>query len=116
MAIISVGRTKHSRGGYIQFATYENGGTAMRCIADNGEPQFVATVNMAGHKLPPNEVWIKNWSENEGVAKAFEVAGIIKLTGRSVPAGFATALHAEIIGDALAALNAERALVDEATT
>lgn len=36
-------------------------------------------------------VFIKNWGENEGVAEALVAAGIIKFTGKTVPAGFCQA-------------------------
>lgn len=53
-------------------------------------------------------VWLKGWSENEGVPKALADAGIVTLTGRLNLAGFAEAEHAELTERARTALDAKR--------
>lgn len=89
---LKVGRSKYGRSGIVRFARYNYGGTAMKVFSEDGEPLYVATVFMEGHPLPNNEVWIKDWSENEGVA------------GPRIPAGYVEAIHATLTESAIAAM------------
>ena len=100
---MQVGRTKYGAAGIASFTEYAYGGTAITVASEDGEPLYRATVFMDGHVLPPDEVWIKDWSENEGVADALVKAGIVTLTGRTLQAGYATALHAKLTPAAIAA-------------
>lgn len=43
-----------------------------------GEHVARATVNIPGAKPKPNHVFIKNWSENEGMYESLVEAGVIK--------------------------------------
>lgn len=97
---MQVGPTKYGPAGIAHFTQYQAGGTAIQVTAEDGEPLYRATVFLEGHPLPPREVWIKDWSENEGVASALEKAGIIKLTGREQPVNFVKAKHAELTPEA----------------
>ena len=66
-------------GGQVVFAQYGTGETAI-IIEREGQRIAVATVNLEGWGVPragPGEVWIKAWSENEGMARALAGAGII---------------------------------------
>jgi len=51
----------------------------------------VCRVARAGH------VWLKGWSENEGLPEALEAAGVVRLTGKSTPVGFSHAQEAEVL-------------------
>jgi len=42
-----------------------------------GEPVAEATVNLDLENLPKNHVYIKEWSENKGITKVLEDAGVI---------------------------------------
>ena len=42
-------------------------------------------------------VWLKGWSENEGLPEALEAAGVVRLTGKSTPVGFSHAQEAEVL-------------------
>lgn len=106
-APLNVGRTKYAGPGVVQFAEYAHGGTAMRVVSEDGDPLYTATVFIDGHALPDNECWIKDWSENGGVAQAFVDAGIIRLTGRRVPTGYVEAMHAVLTDAAIAAAEAQ---------
>jgi hypothetical protein len=72
---LSVGPAKFCRGGDITFAHYGTGETAI-LIERNGEREAVATVCLAGvpgSPVPgPHQVWLKGWSENEGIPQALE--------------------------------------------
>jgi hypothetical protein len=63
------------------------------------EDQQVYTVCLAAHAAPltPGHVWLKDWSENEGVPQALVDAGIIELTGVTWPAGFCNAVEARLL-------------------
>lgn len=56
--------------------------------ANSGEQLCVATANGQGQRPDEGNVYIKNYSENEGVYEALLAAGIIGPVIRKVPAGF----------------------------
>lgn len=102
---------KHvSTGDYILRTTkYQYGGTALIATRpDESVPEdvelvaedieFVASVFMEG--LVPedeNTIWLKGWSENEGIPEELEGHGVIEFTGKTAQAGFATAHEAVIL-------------------
>ena len=55
-----------------------------------GKPVATATVNIPEAELEPNEVIIKNYSENEGMYQALFEAGIISKAKRHVQTGNVT--------------------------
>lgn len=68
---------------------YTNGRPALQLIdAHDGEPFLVATVNLPDIVAGRNEVFIKDYSENEGILAVLEEAGVVKATGRTVISGF----------------------------
>ena len=93
--------TKYCKGDVeLNFSRYGNGSTAIQAFQD-GEPMFVATVAL--DELPPvGHVFLKGWSENEGVPQALERAGIIQLTGRKIPTGYVEAEEAKLMEAAIA--------------
>jgi hypothetical protein len=46
---------------------YANGRQAIVLNTADGEPFMTASVNLPLQPCPEGEVWIKNWSENEGI-------------------------------------------------
>lgn len=56
---------------------YKNGRVAL-LLSEDGQPITVATVNLPDEDLKPNEVAIKNYSENEGILDALIEAGIVE--------------------------------------
>ena len=116
-APLRVGATRYMPSGIIRFDQYRSGETAIEIIDQHGEPQYVATVALVPYGAPhPGEygVWLKGWSENEGVPEALVNAGIITLTGRKHPTGFCEAQHAELTEHARAALMRARGAVGAA--
>ena len=74
----------------VEKTQYPNGTTALILNdAHTGEEITVATVNMPGVKCGRNEVYIKDYSENEGVLKALQDAGVVRPTGEVIQRGFA---------------------------
>ena len=75
---------------------YHNGQTAIIAYMDNGERAFVATVNMP---LPPkgNCVWLKGWSENEGMPAELVRLKLVEFTGRTAKTGYTFAQEAKLL-------------------
>lgn len=106
MTVLKVGPAKYTAAGRIEFGRYGSGELAMS-IVNGRECQAVATVSMVPYGAPhPGErgVYLKGWSENEGIPEALVAAGIVTLTGRRVATGYTEAVHAELTEKALAAL------------
>lgn len=76
--------------------TYPNGSTALVLKGVAGEQLAVATVALS--ELPgEGNVFIKDWSENEGILKALQDAGVVGPVIRSVPTGFVTAQEVKLL-------------------
>ena len=104
---LAVGPSKYSTGGYVVFGRYATGEIAMQIVDENGEMQAKATVSLIPYGAPdPGEhgVWLKDWSENEGIAAALVRSGIVELTGKTFPINFVAAKHATLTPAAIAAI------------
>ncbi len=83
---------------YVQKLQYENGRVAIRLLhAEDGDPVAVATVNLPDEQLGEDEVFIKDWSENEGMLKFLTENNIVVDTGRRVPCGFVEAAVCKLL-------------------
>lgn len=69
---------------------YSNGRTALLLMDEEGQVAC-ATVNLPELNLHDGEVFIKTWSENEGMMEFLLDNNIIIDTGREVPTGFVVA-------------------------
>ena len=82
-------------------ATYPNGSTALVLNApswrrEGGQRLAVATVAL--EELPgEGNVFIKDWSENEGILKALQDANVIGPVIRSVRTGFVTVQEVKLL-------------------
>lgn len=96
LPVLKVGASRFSNGGHLVFNRYECGQIAIQVFSEEG-PEYTATVAMVNDD-PDGEygVWLKGWDTNEGVPEALQAAGLVKLTGRTVRAGYAKAVHAEL--------------------
>jgi len=67
--------------------TYEDGQKALLIVdAEDGAPVATASVNLGGRgQAPEGYVWLKTWSENEGIEESLAEAGIVTLTPRKHP-------------------------------
>lgn len=75
----------------IQRKRYSNGRLALEIIdVEDGCPVMVATVNIPEANLKPDEVIIKNYSENEGVLEFLIENGIVSEPVRHIPSGWVT--------------------------
>ncbi|HTU17854.1 MAG TPA: DUF4313 domain-containing protein, partial [Gemmataceae bacterium] len=82
----------------IEQRAYGNGRTALVLVdAKDREEVAVATVNLPEAPLKPGEVFIKDYSENEGMLAALEKAGIVQVTGETVRSGFVEVPVAKVL-------------------
>lgn len=83
----------------IRQAQYGDGSIALQLLDETGQPVVVPTVNLEAYNEHPmpGHVFIKNWSENEGVLESLIEAGVISNPVREVPSGFATAYECKIL-------------------
>lgn len=52
----------------INLLHYDNGRFALQLVDhEDSEPITTATVNLVDEDCPHDEVWVKDWSENEGI-------------------------------------------------
>jgi hypothetical protein len=83
----------------VGFAKYLANDSIAIVLHPPGDPDegSMATVYMNGQ--PPAEgcVWIKDYSENEGVLQALTDAGVIKPTSRTTQAGYAIVHEAALL-------------------
>ena len=74
----------------IRLAQYTNNRTAIQIFSPNG-PEMTATVNIPDQPLEPDQVLIKNWTENEGILEALIDNNVITDTGLLISTGFVQA-------------------------
>jgi len=70
----------------ISWSRYKNGRIAISLV-HGGIPTALATVNLPGVELAPDEVLINDCSENKGVLAALVNAGIVEDTKQRVICG-----------------------------
>ena len=82
----------------LEFAKYaDNGNTAIELVdAETGEPISTATVNL-GVKLPKNQAFIKDYSENEGMLNYLIEAGVVSQPIRYQRSGYIQAPLVDIL-------------------
>lgn len=83
----------------IELGTYTNGRTSIALNEiGTGEPVIVATVNIPTYAdLKPNEVLIKNYSENHGIMNALIIEGVISKPIHKFKHGFITVNVCELL-------------------
>lgn len=63
----------------LEFKSYSNKRIAIQLVdAEDGSPIATATVNLPDKELKEGEVFIKDWSENEGMLRALCVAKVVE--------------------------------------
>lgn len=80
----------------LRFGFYANNTTAIQAFRLDGEPMFKATVAL-DEKPTKDCVFLKGWSENEGIPEALVKAGIVELTGRKIKVGYCEAIEARLL-------------------
>jgi hypothetical protein len=82
---------------YIKWDRYSNGRIAMQIKNVLGEAICMASVNLPYVSLPNGCVFIKDYSENEGLLAALEQAGVVERTDVEVPTGFVTVFVCKLL-------------------
>jgi len=72
----------------VEFGQYVNGRIAIDLICQTGERMARATVNDDMPSLADDEVAIKDYSENAGMLKALQAAGVVGEPLRYIASGF----------------------------
>lgn len=67
--------------------TYLHGGICLSIIDEDGEVYAIATVN-TDFPLLPDQLVIKNYSENEGILEALIEGKVVKPLHRKIPLGY----------------------------
>lgn len=76
---------------------YANGRLAIQAIdCDTGEPVAMMTVNLPDVSLAPDEILIKDYSENQGVLKTLYRAGLVEPLA-TVSCGYAEAIKCRLL-------------------
>ena len=101
-SILLVGPAKFTGGGFISVGFYPNDEIALiiRATDGSGEREAVATCSLEGYDAPPAgpyHVWLKGWSENEGIPEAMQTAGLVQLTNIKYPLPFTEAILARVL-------------------
>jgi predicted GNAT family acetyltransferase len=68
--------------------TYPNGRICLTLTDEQGFPYMTATVNLPDQSCKPDETFIKDWSENEGILHALVQNDIVLDTGKQVSTGY----------------------------
>ena len=81
---------------------YQNGRIAIEYVsrdAETGyeESEVVATVNLPDEECGPDEVWVKNWSENEGILELMQEAGHISDIVDTATTGWVQAYKCKVL-------------------
>ena len=71
----------------IKLSVYHNGRTSLS-VMTSGIPLLKASVNLPDHELPTGCIFIKNWSENEGILSELIRHNIIEDTDIFVSSGY----------------------------
>lgn len=73
----------------LSFGRYGNHRPALSLVdPTTGEREATCTVNIPELELASDEILVKDYSENSGMLKALESAGVVKPTGRCVQSGY----------------------------
>lgn len=83
---------------FARLKSYSNGRIAIQLLDNiSNELIAVATINLPDQFLNSNEVFIKNWSENEGILKSLQQANIIGPVIESVETEFVKAQKCKLL-------------------
>lgn len=72
--------------------------TALFVTSEQGEPLATVTVNLSAYGQFPGEgnVFVKNWSENEGILDVLVREGVLSAPLREIPSGFVSAVECSL--------------------
>lgn len=65
----------------------------------DSQREAVLTVSVKGVTLEPDEILVKNWGANEGIADSLVEEGLITPTGKFIPTGYVEAQIYKWVGE-----------------
>ena len=70
------------------WSKYGNGRVALQLYSvEDGQPYATASVNLPEHNIGPDEIAVKDYSENEGILDSLLKAGLVETPNRYVRSG-----------------------------
>jgi hypothetical protein len=103
--LFTIGKSKYSEGGYLVFDKYEVDDSLCIVIMNDEEgAQSTATVWLDGAPQLENHVWLKGWSDNQGLPEALAAANVVTLIDVEFPAGHCKAQLARLSDEVIAHL------------
>ncbi len=66
----------------IEFLKYNNNRIAIELIEESGEPYAMLSVNIPDCNIEPDEIIIKDYSENSGIPEQVFKCGLFENTGK----------------------------------
>lgn len=91
-------KTRHNQHDvYVERQTYDRGGLRIQLVDADGNPFAVASVAVAGVELEPDEIIVKDYSENEGMLEFLVENNIVEETDQSVIVGRAMCKIAKVL-------------------
>jgi len=82
-----------------RWSKYGNGRIALQLYSvEDGQPYATASINLPEQDIKPDEVAIKDYSENEGILDAIVIAGLVETPHRFVRSGMVRIPVCRIIG------------------
>jgi hypothetical protein len=97
MNVLKVAATYIPAGVSIEKMHYADGNVCLAARDPNdGSPYGTLSVNIPETNINDNHVWIKDWSENEGVLNALVESGLVRDLGITQPCGFMNAHLVEL--------------------
>ena len=76
---------------------YGNGRPALALIdPEDGQPYFTVTVNLINEEISEGHVFVKTWSENEGMLQCLTKAGVLQLVDWR-PSGYTEAAECKLM-------------------
>jgi len=76
---------------------YRSGQTRLEIVSERVGPIATCTVALEDCPPAPGCVWIKDYSENEGMLEMLEKAGVVQRTGRVTVSGYVTIPEAKLL-------------------
>lgn len=72
----------------LKLGRYDNKRIAIQAVDEDGCPAFTATVNLPDETIQPDEAFIKDYGENQGVLAFLHETGVIVEIVRFVRSGY----------------------------
>lgn len=83
---------------FARIGSYPNGRPCYGLVDANGESVYRVSVNLPDVELAPDELLVKDYSENTGMLAALREAAVVYSLNRSVPSGYVQLPVVRLVG------------------